>query len=897
MHTPIHKDEDAKEMSDFETCRQACAAQNECCNNDVSQGSNQKLSCLQACMVVRSGVSKDECLDHCPVKACSREINGMEFNSCSVCDDVPAHKDAFGDDFKPVSYKCAARFGTNSQSCEAGCNAGAEGANAKASEHKHKRKHKRKPTPEPMDDSKYDSMPMPVPGPEEAEDFAEFVETLDDSAMAPTPEPMDDSKYDSVPMPVPGPEEAEDFAEFVETLDDSAMAPTPEPMDDSKYDSVPMPVPGPEEAEDLAEFVETLDDSAMAPTGSDEMVEELMSQVDLPLEQKEGLEETYEQLFASNFAECQSVCAAQNECCNNDVSQGSNRKLSCLQACMVVRSGASKDECMEQCPVDACSREINGVTYESCQVCDDVFEHKDAFGDDFKPVSYKCSAKYGTNQASCEKGCAAGAASYDDYVETPAEIPGAAPAPDFICADENDRCACGEGVVVYGDQDSELEDVVASGSYFAKWNPGFVICDNDSMGGDPAPGHGKRCWCAPEWMVPEESQPEAAAASEPTPEPEPDFTPEPTPERTPEPESESQLGDFEMCQYLCAAKNECCNNDVSQGSNQKLSCLQACMVVRSGVSKDECRNNCGTSECTREINGVTYESCQVCDDVPEHKDAFGDVFVGAPYECSAKYGTNEDSCLTGCEAGEMTLGPKTTEQVLENAPSPEEAVKEEERDEITDTHMATCDWYCTSEATMYGEMDEDFYQYCFSDCMTVINMCIDKCASHNECCNNDFMQGSNRKPSCLQACVARFDTWSEKECLETCPTDTCTREFHGITFDSCGTCDDVPAHKESFGDEFKPQSYECSAMYGTNEDSCEQGCKAGQEILEAHGEHEYDYMYNGELEEPEKAAANLGRAPGGRKSLGPRRASVSVKRERAAMKQGKRLFGFKARRE
>ena len=165
VHTPIHKDEDAKEMSDFETCRQACAAQNECCNNDVLQGSNQKLSCLQACMVVRSGVSKDECLDHCPVKACSREINGMEFNSCSVCDDVPAHKDAFGDDFKPVSYKCAARFGTNSQSCEAGCNAGAEGANAKASEHKHKRKHKRKPTSEPMDDSKTTPCPCPCPGP------------------------------------------------------------------------------------------------------------------------------------------------------------------------------------------------------------------------------------------------------------------------------------------------------------------------------------------------------------------------------------------------------------------------------------------------------------------------------------------------------------------------------------------------------------------------------------------------------------------------------------------------------------------------------------------------------------------------------------------------------------
>ena len=52
---------------------------------------------------------------------------------------------------------------------------------------------------------------------------------------------MDDSKYDSVLMPNSTPEEAEDFAEFVETLDDSAMAPTLEPMDDSKYDSVLMP--------------------------------------------------------------------------------------------------------------------------------------------------------------------------------------------------------------------------------------------------------------------------------------------------------------------------------------------------------------------------------------------------------------------------------------------------------------------------------------------------------------------------------------------------------------------------------------------------------------------------------------------------------------------------------
>ena len=901
--TPTH--EDAKEMSDLETCRQACAAQNECCNNDITQGSNQKLSCLQACMVVKSGVSKDECLEHCPVAACSREINGMEFDSCSVCDDVPAHKEAFGDDFRPASYECSAKFGTNEQSCEAGCNAGAEGdydySYAEAPE----------PEPEP------EPTPAPTPEPEDVSEMSDFEMCQNACAAqneccnndisqgsnqklsclqacmvvrggATKAECMEQCPVDSCSREINGV-----TYESCQVCDDV-------PAHEGAFGDDFKPAPyecsatygtnqascekgcaagawgAAQEAEDFSEFVDDLDDSAMAPEASDESVEELVSQVDLPPEQQENLEETYEQLFASNFAECQSACAAQNECCNNDISQGSSQKLSCLQACMVVKSGASESECMEQCPVAACSREINGVTYESCQVCDDVPAHKEAFGDDFKPAPYQCSETYGTSQASCEKGCAAGAASYDDYVETPSETPQAAPAPDYVCADENGQCACEEGVAVYGNQDFQLADVLASGSYVAKWNPGFVGCDNDSMGGDPAPGNGKRCWCAPEGMVPEQSQPEATA----------------TPEPTPEPESESELGDFETCQFLCAAQNECCNNDISQGSNQKLSCLQACMVVKSGVSKDECQGNCGTSECSRDINGVTYNSCQVCDDVPAHKDAFGDLFVGAPYECSATYGTNEDSCMAGCEAGEKTLGPKTTEQVLEDAPSAEEAAEEEEHDEVADTHMATCDWYCTSE--LAGEIDDEWYQHCFTDCMEVFDMCIDKCAAHNECCNNDFMQGSNQKLSCLQACIARFDTWTEDECLESCPTNTCTREFHGITFDSCSTCDDVPAHEQYFGDKYKPQSYQCSATYGTSEESCERGCKAGSEIIETDGKH--DYMHHGELEESARAAAKLGEASGGRKSLAPRRASVSVKRERAAMKQGKRGLRVKAAR-
>ena len=47
-----------------------------------------------------------------------------------------------------------------------------------------------------------------------------------------------------------------------------------------------------------------------------------MSQVDLPPEQKEGLEETYERSSSRATSPSALACAAQNECCNNDVSPG-----------------------------------------------------------------------------------------------------------------------------------------------------------------------------------------------------------------------------------------------------------------------------------------------------------------------------------------------------------------------------------------------------------------------------------------------------------------------------------------------------------------------------------------------------------------------------------------------
>ena len=123
----------AANMSPLEQCQAKCAAENQCCNNDITQGSNQNLSCLQACMVVKSGVSKDTCLGYCGTRTCSYNIGGKSYSACSVCDDVPAHQGYFGGSRgpkKPANYQCSATYGTDTDSCKVGCNAGAEGSAA-----------------------------------------------------------------------------------------------------------------------------------------------------------------------------------------------------------------------------------------------------------------------------------------------------------------------------------------------------------------------------------------------------------------------------------------------------------------------------------------------------------------------------------------------------------------------------------------------------------------------------------------------------------------------------------------------------------------------------------------------------------------------------------------------
>ena len=62
------------------------------------------------------------------------------------------------------------------------------------------------------------------------------------------------------------------------------------------------------------------------------------------------------------------------------------------------------------------------------------------------------------------------------------------------------------------------------------------------------------------------------------------------------------------CKSECAKGNHCCNYDKNVGSNQKLSCLQACMVRFSGVSKAECDATCSSNGCTK----FDYSLCSSC---------------------------------------------------------------------------------------------------------------------------------------------------------------------------------------------------------------------------------------------------------------------------------------------
>jgi len=103
--------------------------------------------------------------------------------------------------------------------------------------------------------------------------------------------------------------------------------------------------------------------------------------------------------YHAKLQECQKTCKAQNHCCNLDVSVGSNEYNSCLQSCAGRLSGQTEATCKAGC-VKSCEGglTVEGETFSKCSTCSDIGGSTTASG--------TCSAQYGSDEETCEAGCA-----------------------------------------------------------------------------------------------------------------------------------------------------------------------------------------------------------------------------------------------------------------------------------------------------------------------------------------------------------------------------------------------------------------------------------------------------------------------------------------------------------
>ena len=109
----------ARMKKDTTRCKEKCRDEGYCCN-DPAVGSNQLLSCAQACMIRARGDGADTCGVACDAQAdsrgCSRTVSGHTYGMCSKCSDLDAS-----------SAQC--RWGVPSvDACHAGCAIAPQGA-------------------------------------------------------------------------------------------------------------------------------------------------------------------------------------------------------------------------------------------------------------------------------------------------------------------------------------------------------------------------------------------------------------------------------------------------------------------------------------------------------------------------------------------------------------------------------------------------------------------------------------------------------------------------------------------------------------------------------------------------------------------------------------------------
>jgi len=114
--TANHRDAHPSDEYDWEPaacsarCAAECKSQGWCCN-DYKIGSDQQISCAQACMIRALGLDQVSCTSHCNRNGrsgCSKVINGKQFSFCSSCKDLTNN------------LKCKP-WGVGPGACVAGC--------------------------------------------------------------------------------------------------------------------------------------------------------------------------------------------------------------------------------------------------------------------------------------------------------------------------------------------------------------------------------------------------------------------------------------------------------------------------------------------------------------------------------------------------------------------------------------------------------------------------------------------------------------------------------------------------------------------------------------------------------------------------------------------------------
>jgi len=192
------------------------------------------------------------------------------------------------------------------------------------------------------------------------------------------------------------------------------------------------------------------------------------------------------------------------------------------------------------------------------------------------------------------------------------------------------------------------------------------------------------------------------------------------------------------CAQFCRDEDYCCNDNVQTGSNQYLSCFQACDIRNRGTDQATCLGHCAdlaqNRGCSRTINGMTYGMCSVCADLTS--DAKCQWGVAGP-----------EACEYGCSATATATTTTTT----------------------TTT---------TTPSAIVAAVD-----------------CAEECREEGYCCNDDVKIGGNQYLSCFQACNIRKNGAGQKKCLGYCADVAqnrgCSRTIDGVEYGMCSACADV----------------------------------------------------------------------------------------------------------